>query len=164
MISEESVECTALAWFEALGYAVLHGAEIAPGETPGEGGSERAGWDRVVLERRLLDALEAINPRLPPEALEEAVRRVVALAGPSLIEANRAFHRLLTDGVDLSWMEPEVIEELSGDGETDPAPLRLSAGSPGGGHPYGAGAGGGAVSGVAGGGAWLRRCPGCVYA
>ncbi|GAB6043940.1 type I restriction endonuclease subunit R [Endothiovibrio diazotrophicus] len=102
MINEEAVERTALAWFENLGYAVLHGAQIAPGEA----GAERAEWDRVVLERRLLDALEVINPEIPPEAVEGALRAVLALAGASLVERNRAFHRLLTDGVDVSWMEP----------------------------------------------------------
>jgi len=60
--AESTVEQAALAWLESLGYTVKHGLEIAPGEL----GAERADYGKVVLERRLRDALARLNPELPP--------------------------------------------------------------------------------------------------
>lgn len=72
--TESVVEEAALEWLEGLGYAVLHGPEIAAGEP----GAERTdpGYREVVLENRLRKALERLNPGLPPEAIDDAYRRL----------------------------------------------------------------------------------------
>ena len=59
--TESVVEDAALAWLEALGYAVLHGPDIAAGEP----GAERSdpNYRDVVLERRLRQALVRAQPR-----------------------------------------------------------------------------------------------------
>ena len=61
-ITESIVEDAALAWLEALGYAVLHGPDIAAGEP----GAERSdpNYRDVLLERRLRQALARLNPDL----------------------------------------------------------------------------------------------------
>jgi type I restriction enzyme R subunit len=100
-ITESVVEQTALAWFESLGYAVESGPAISPGEP----GAERDDYDHVVLFGRLQTALENINPNIPPDAIEEAIRKIARAESPSLIENNRRFHRMLTDGVDISYMQ-----------------------------------------------------------
>ncbi len=99
--AESLVEEAALAWLEALGYAVRHGPDIAVGEP----GAERSdpGYRDVVLERRLRQALVALNPDLPPEALEDAYRKVMRSDAPSLIERNRALHRILVDGITVEY-------------------------------------------------------------
>jgi len=56
------------------------------------------------LINRLQTALERINPNIPPDATLEAVRKIMRTESPSLIENNRRFHRMLTDGVDVSYM------------------------------------------------------------
>jgi type I restriction enzyme R subunit len=48
-----------------------------------------------------MEALERINPRMPREALEEAVRQVTIPQSPSLLMNNRAVQRMITDGVDV---------------------------------------------------------------
>jgi type I restriction enzyme R subunit len=100
-ISESVVEETALAWFEALGYAVESGPAISPGEP----GAEREEYNQVVLEGRLIRALADINPDIPSEAIDEALRKVTRTESPSLVEDNRRFHRILTDGVDVSYRD-----------------------------------------------------------
>ena len=99
--SESVVEDAALAWLESLGYAVLHGPEIAAGEP----GAERSdpNYRDVVLERRLRQALVRLNPDLPPEALEDAYRKLTRVDAPSLVERNRAVHRMLVDGVTVEY-------------------------------------------------------------
>ncbi len=57
------------------------------------------------MTRRLRDALGRINPDVPDEAVDDALRAVLWTQSPSLIVNNRAFHRMLTDGVDVSWRE-----------------------------------------------------------
>ena len=102
-ITESVVEQTALAWFESLGYTVESGPAISPGEP----GAERGEYDQIVLVGRLQTALENINPNIPPDAIEEAVRKIARADSPSLIENNRRFHRMLTDGVDISYMQDD---------------------------------------------------------
>lgn len=96
-ISESGLEQTALDWFKGLGYQVLHGPDLAPdGDAP-----ERSSYDQVILEGRLRGALERINPAVPASGIDEALRKVLATSTPDLLTNNRAFHRLLTDGVDV---------------------------------------------------------------
>jgi hypothetical protein len=67
--------------------------------------SVKAQYSDVILEGRLRTALRDINPNIPPSAIDDAVRKIVLPESPSLIENNRRFHRILTDGVDVSYME-----------------------------------------------------------
>jgi len=52
---------------------------------------------------RLRDAISRINPHVPAEAQEEAVRRVIRTETPNLLENNRRFHRMLVDGIDVEY-------------------------------------------------------------
>ena len=101
VFAESVVEEATLAWLEALGYQVLHGPDIAAGEP----GAERndPNYRDVVLERRLRQALVRLNPELPPEALEDAWRKLTRVDAPSLVERNRAVHRMLVDGVTVEY-------------------------------------------------------------
>jgi type I restriction enzyme R subunit len=96
-ITENTLEQTTLTWFAELGYQTIHGPEIAPDTLH----QERDDYRQVVLTGRLRAALRRINPEIPPNAIEEAVRKVVLPDTPDLMTNNRAFHRLLTDGVDI---------------------------------------------------------------
>jgi type I restriction enzyme R subunit len=103
--TESVVEDAALAWLEGLGYSVLHGPEIAAGEP----GAERTdpNYRDVVLERRLRQALVSLNPDLPAEALDEAFRKLTRTDAASLLERNRAVHRMLVDGVTVEYRRPD---------------------------------------------------------
>jgi type I restriction enzyme R subunit len=100
-LNESHVEAAALAWLESLGYSILHGPDIAAGEP----GAERSdpNYRDVVLERRLRQALAQLNPDLPAEALEDAYRKLIRTDAPSLLERNRAVHRMLVDGVSVEY-------------------------------------------------------------
>src|SRR2546426_3237460 len=100
-LTESVVEDAALTWLAALGYAVLHGPEIAAGEPAAERSDPN--YRDVVLERRLRQALVRLNPSLPSEALEDAFRKLTRTDAPSLVERNRAVHRMLVDGVTVEY-------------------------------------------------------------
>src|SRR3990172_9215632 len=111
-LTESDIEEAALAWLEGLGYTILHGPEIAPGEA----GAERQSYQEVILARRLRNALVRLNATIPAEAVEEACRKVSRVDSPSLVQANRGSHRMLVDGVDV---------EYQGDGRIVPDKARL---------------------------------------
>jgi type I restriction enzyme, R subunit len=97
--TESVVEEAVLEWADGLGYAVVNGPEIAPGEHA----AERASFNDVLLVDRLKGALARINPAIPATALDDAFRKVISFAVPSLVESNRRFHRLLVDGIDVEF-------------------------------------------------------------
>src|ERR1035437_478284 len=99
--TESIVEDAALAWLESLGYAVLHGPDIAVGMPDAERSDPN--YRDVVLEGRLRQALVRLNPDLPAEALEDAYRKLTRTDAPSLLERNRAVHRMLVDGVTVEY-------------------------------------------------------------
>ncbi len=102
-LSESVVETAALGWLEALGYNTLAGVTLSPGEPQ----AERASYADVFLLERLRSALARINPAIPVEALEDALRKLTRTESPSLHENNRRFHKLLTEGVDVEYRRPD---------------------------------------------------------
>jgi type I restriction enzyme R subunit len=98
-VTESVVEQAALAWLESVGWSVVRGVEIAPGEPM----AERDDYGQVVLPRRLRAALALLNPDLPAEALEDAFRRLTRPEGADLVAQNRFVHRLLVEGVPVEY-------------------------------------------------------------
>jgi len=103
--TESVVEDAALSWLAALGYAVLHGPEIAAGEPAAE--RSDPSYRDVVLEQRLRQALVRLNPDLPAEAVADAFRKLMRADGPSLLERNRTVHHMLVDGVTVEYRRPD---------------------------------------------------------
>ncbi len=98
-LTEADVEQAALDWLAGLSWATAHGPDIGPDC----GQPERAGYGAVVLERRLRDALVRLNPSLPDEALEDAFRSLTRPEGSTLATRNRAFHRMLAEGIAVGY-------------------------------------------------------------
>jgi type I restriction enzyme R subunit len=92
---ENDVELASLDWLQQLGHAVIFGPHLGPGEPS----AERASFGDTVLTDRFRSALRKLNPTLPAEALEEAFRKVAVPQHPTLIANNRAFHRMLVEGI-----------------------------------------------------------------
>jgi type I restriction enzyme R subunit len=101
-LNESTVEVAALEWFEELGYAVGHGPQRAPGEPA----AERDSFAEGVLVGRWREAIGRLNPDMPEEAREEALRKVLRVTTTSLVQSNRAFHQMLRDGVDVEYSRP----------------------------------------------------------
>ena len=104
-VTEHDVEHTALDWLADLGWQVAYGPNISP-DAPN---AERSDYGQVMLEQRVHDALARLNPDLPTEALGDAFRRLTRLEGSTLEACNRAFHRLLVDGVTVEYRTDEGV-------------------------------------------------------
>jgi type I restriction enzyme R subunit len=98
-LSEAAVEQVVLDQLRSLGYTVSSDAEIGPdGKAP-----EREAYADVALAKRLVAAIDKLNPSIPAEARGDALRKVLATEKPSLVEENRRLHRLMVEGVDVEF-------------------------------------------------------------
>src|SRR4051812_19644473 len=79
------------------GYTLLYGPPLAEGAHP-----ERV-YTEVILQARLRSAIERLNPHILAEAREEAFKQVQRTQALTVLENNEAFHRLLTEGVDVKF-------------------------------------------------------------
>src|SRR5262245_25708643 len=99
--TESVVEEAALEWLQSLGYSILHGPEIAAGEPAAERADSN--YRDVLLENRLRTTLRRLNPTLPAEAVQDALRRLIRAEEPSLVTSNHVFHQRLVDGVAVEY-------------------------------------------------------------
>ena len=104
VISEDHIEQILIQEFKDLGYTYVNGADISP-----DGASQEREFDEVVLKGRLEDAIRTINPNVPSEASEEAIKKVLRSESPSLIQNNYQFHKYLTEGVDVEYRKGDRI-------------------------------------------------------
>ena len=98
ILSESVIEDAALDWFRGLGYNVIGGPDMPPGPQ-----SLRKTHEDVTLLSAVRGALARINPGLPEEALAEAFRKLTRPEGATLEARNRAFHRMIADGVTVEY-------------------------------------------------------------
>lgn len=98
ILTEEEIEQMALQTLQEQGYEIINGATI---ERP---------YNEVVLTNRLQNAIDKINPEIPADIREEALRNVLRVQFTTLLTNNEAFHKLLTEGVDVKGREGEQIK------------------------------------------------------
>ena len=72
-IAESHIEELALEWVEELGWTVKDGPDIAPDEPA----AERESYSHVILRERLECAIDSLNPTLPAQAKQEALRKAL---------------------------------------------------------------------------------------
>lgn len=107
-MTEDQLEQETLQWLAEVGYTIRNGLDIAPdGETP-----LRSSFQQVLLQDNLREALQRLNPEMPQAAREDALAQVLDLEVPALLPSNRAFHKLLVNGVPVSY---QVDGETRGD-------------------------------------------------
>jgi len=98
-ITESEIEKFSIELLEHQGYQYIYAPDIAPdSDTP-----ERDRFEDVLLLERLRKAIGRINPGIPVDAREDAIRQVQRLNSPELISNNEAFHRMLTEGINVSY-------------------------------------------------------------
>ena len=100
-LTESAIEALAIKLFEQLGYSTIHAPDIAPdGDHP-----ERTRYDEVLLTSRLQKALERINPGMTVTVLQTALKEAERIHSSELLSNNETFHRLLTEGVKVSYQQ-----------------------------------------------------------
>ena len=101
IITEDHIEEEALRMLANEGYEYVYALDIAPVSDGGNG--ERKKYSDIILIDKLRGALERINPKVPKDAIEEAVKKVVRSESQNLIADNMQFHNFLVNGVDVEY-------------------------------------------------------------
>jgi type I restriction enzyme, R subunit len=100
-LTESAIEDFAIKLFVRLGYTHLYAPDIAPDSaTP-----ERSRYDEIILTTRLQQALRRINPSIAPDLLQTALKELQRIQSPDLLTNNETFHRLLTEGINISTQQ-----------------------------------------------------------
>jgi type I restriction enzyme R subunit len=103
--TEDMLEEAAVEILQELGYDYAFGPDISYGGDY----SERGDFHTVILKERVKDALFRLNDDVPYMAVEEAFRQLKTFNSPLLEENNRCFHKLLIDGIPISYKDGDVI-------------------------------------------------------
>lgn len=104
VISEDHIEQVIIQEFIELGYQYINGTDISP-----DGSMPEREYNEVVLKNRLQEAIAKLNPTVPYEAQEEALRKVLRSDSPDLFQNNYQFHKYLTEGVDVEYRKTDRI-------------------------------------------------------
>jgi len=100
-ITESAIEKFAIELLEKQGYQFIYAPSIAPdSDTP-----ERQSFEDVLLMERLQTAVGRINPSIPADIREDAIKQIQRLNSPELIANNEAFHRMLTEGIRVGYQK-----------------------------------------------------------
>jgi type I restriction enzyme R subunit len=103
-LSEDNIEQVIIQEFIDLGYIYLNGANISP-----DGNAQERTYNEVVLKSRLQNAIAQLNPTVPKEAQEEALKKILRSNKPNLFQHNYIFHKYLTEGVDIEYRKGDRI-------------------------------------------------------
>jgi len=99
MICESDAEEAVLEILTELGYKTIYGPDIAPdGPRP-----ERTSYTTVLLIERLKHAIAKLNPDIPADAREDAVKKLMRSDAPGLVLSNRQFHKFLSEGINVEF-------------------------------------------------------------
>jgi type I restriction enzyme R subunit len=107
-MTEDQLEQQCLQWFAEGGWEIAHGPDLAPdGPSP-----ERVDYRQVLLLADLEAAIRRISSHLPQSAVEQVVDVVRKPQSLDVVISNRAFHRLLLDGVPVDYkLDDKVIHD-----------------------------------------------------
>ena len=100
-ITENTIEEFAIKQLERLGYEYIYAPDIAPDTDR----AERTSYEEVLLTERLQNAISRINPTVPIDSQEEALKEIQRINSPELIANNEQFHRMLTEGISVSYQK-----------------------------------------------------------
>lgn len=92
-MSEAAWEQLAMDSLGELGWYPVQGAKITPGS------GERESWSDLVLRGRLRDAIERLNPQLPPAQVDEVLSIVTTPQSRDALTENQRVHEHLTEGI-----------------------------------------------------------------
>ena len=107
-MTENKIEVFSIELLEHLGYEYIYAPDIAHDASTGSATGERAerkSYEDVLLSERLQNALHRINPNVPADSLNEALKEIQRINSPELLANNETFHRMLTEGVKVSYQK-----------------------------------------------------------
>jgi type I restriction enzyme R subunit len=100
-ITENELELYTIQELEGLGFQFLHGPDISVDGLF----QERQSYSDIILAGRLRTAIQRLNPDMPADAREQALRAVQRINSPELLANNEAFHQFLIEKVKIPYQQ-----------------------------------------------------------
>src|SRR5262245_2312490 len=109
-LNENVVEVAAAELLFQARYRLAEGRDLTPAAAP----SERPTGTAAILAGQTTAAIRRLNPALPDSEIQQVVRALLNPARPTVIENNRWFHDLLTEGVPVEYKDVATGETRGG--------------------------------------------------
>jgi type I restriction enzyme R subunit len=107
-VYESDLEKHILELLEQVGYFNCQGEKLDPDRDQ----AERTHYRQAILEGRFKKAIQTINPKIPLEACEEAVKKVIDVGVTELLQENRRLHQMCLQGVPVQyWQDDEIVND-----------------------------------------------------
>ncbi len=113
--TESEIEVFSLEELRKIGFIYLPGPSIAPEDeilkqqiaenTLPYGEPKRESYSDVILTHSFAAAVKRLNPIVPETARQQAIKTVLSIYSPQLIDANEIFHKYLTEGIPVDVMK-----------------------------------------------------------
>ncbi|MCL2295340.1 MAG: type I restriction endonuclease subunit R [Spirochaetes bacterium] len=100
-ITESGIEEFAIRLLEKQGYEYIYGPDIAPDSET----AQRSSFEEIILLEKLKAAVSRINPTIPTDAQEDAIKQIQRLNSIDLVANNEVFHRMLTEGISVTYQK-----------------------------------------------------------
>lgn len=101
-IIEDHIETWAVSALQQLGYRFISPDLLDPDQST----KLRSGYADLILNEPLQEALVRINPNVPLPSILQAIKEVERVnTHGDLVNCNRHFHTLFTEGVDVSFLD-----------------------------------------------------------
>jgi type I restriction enzyme, R subunit len=112
--TESEIEILSLDELKNIGFSYIFGPSVSPDDGAGQAPlfhepealynlvQRRSSYEEVILKHTLEHAINKLNPTLPDSVKQEAIKTVLSVYSPVLIDTNEAFHKMLTEGVPIT--------------------------------------------------------------
>lgn len=100
-MTEQQLEENIIKILETQGYTHIYGPTIAPDITH----LERDTFEDVILKQRLTNAINKLNPNIPEQAKQQAIKEILNLHTIDQTLNNETFHKYLTDGIEVEYLK-----------------------------------------------------------
>lgn len=105
-LCESAIEEMVIEELQSLSYTYVSGVDLAPDAL----NPERSSYGDVLLLGRLQTAVHKLNPTIPADAIQSAVRKLSRIATSNLLADNEEFHKMLVDGVPVEYRNDSDIK------------------------------------------------------
>lgn len=105
-MTESQLENNIIQLLENEGYTHIYGPTIAPDITT----TERTSFEEVILKQRLINAVNKLNPNIPEEAKQQAIKQIIKIHSIDQTANNESFHNYITNGIEVEYLKDGYLK------------------------------------------------------
>ncbi|MDD3474993.1 MAG: type I restriction endonuclease subunit R, partial [Candidatus Dojkabacteria bacterium] len=100
-MTESQLENNIIEILETQGYEHIYGPDIAPDSN----NPKRESFEQVILIENLTKAIDKLNPNIPYEVKQQAIKQILNIHTPDITFNNEKFHKYLIDGIEIDYLK-----------------------------------------------------------